>query len=476
MNVTNVSWLAFRDIIHRYSQVFRAAWGIRSELESPHRLPHEHEFQPAALALRDTPLHPAPRIAIATIIVLLTVAIGWATFGKVDVVATASGKIVPSGEVKMIQPQDTAVVLAIHVVNGQKVSKGQALIDLDATDALTSASEAQSQLAATSAEAARGRAMLKSIDQRSVPTLIAGADVDQSAISQQRRILAGEYADFSSTLHEMDAEIAQAQAGLHEAGEEIGKIEGTLPIEETKEKDYAELIVKGYVGKHDYYNEQQAVIQMRSALNEQRSKLIEMQAALDTATRKREAYIAQTRRTWLEKVQEDETKIAALAQDFAKARNHSRLMELTAPESGTVQQLAVHTVGGVVTPAQAVMIIVPDNRQLMIEATIDNGDIGFVKVGQPAEIKIEAFPFTRYGTLHGTIVQVANDAKQDENKNWVFTAQVTLPQDTIQVEDREINLTPGMTVTTEIKTDRRRVISYLLSPLIQHARESLHER
>ena len=114
----------------------------------------------------------------------------------------------------------------------------------------------------------------------------------------------------------------------------------------------------------------------------------------------------------------------------------------------------------------------------MVEATIDNQDIGFITTGQSAELKVEAFPYARYGVLHGTVVQVSNDAKQDDSdkKKWVFTTQVALPNDSMIIEGREIRLTPGMAITAEIKTGRRRIISYLLSPLIQHAEESLHER
>jgi len=471
-------WLATRDLTSRYARVSKAAWGMRASLDTPTRLKHETDFQPAALALRDTPIHPAPRYAMGSIVGLLIFALAWAIFGKVDVMATAQGKIVPNGDVKTIQSQDTAVVTAIHVTDGQAVKKGDVLVDLDATDPTSNASEAQSALASARDEAARGRALLEAIDNNRAPVLLPSPDRDAVDMATQNRVLAGEYADYSSTVQEMGAEIAQAAASLRENAAGIDKLEGTLPIEETKENDYAKLIVNGYVGTHDYYNEQQAVIQMKQDLIGQRAKLIETQATLDSAKRKRDAYIAQTRRTWLEKIQDDGTKADSSASDLAKARNHGRLMHLTAPVHGVVQQLAVHTIGGVVSPAETVMIVVPTSNQLMIEATIDNQDIGFINVGQPAELKVEAFPYTRYGVLHGTVAQVSNDAKQDDNdkKTWVFTAQVALPTNTMVIEGKQIRLTPGMTVTVEIKTGRRTIISYLLSPLIQHARESLHER
>ena len=478
MSAFRMRWLAMRDLISRYTRVFQVSWGMRGALDTPARLRHETEFQPAAIALRDTPIHPAPRWAMGLIVGLVTVAVAWSILGKIDVTATAEGKIVPNGEVKTIQSQETAVVTAIYVTDGQTVKQGDVLIDLDATDATSNASQAEAELNSARDEAARGRALLKAIDNHRTPVIEVSPERDADDLARQRHVLAGEYADYTSTLQQMAADIAQASASLDETSAEIVKLEDTLPLEETKENDYSKLAAKGFVGMHDYYNEKQAVIQMKENLVEQRAKLIETQATLDSTKRKRDAYVAQTRRTWLEKVQDDETKAASSASDLTKARYHTRLMHLTAPVDGTVQQLAAHTIGGVVSPAETIMTVVPTRNQLMVEATIDNQDIGFINTGQSAELKIEAFPYARYGVLHGTVVQVSNDAKQDDSdkKKWVFATQVALPTDSMTIEGRQIRLTPGMAITAEIKTGRRRIISYLLSPLIQHAEESLHER
>jgi len=472
---------AIDDLRRRYTQAFTVSWTIRHELDTISRLRHESEFLPAALALRDTPVHPAPRVVAGVIIGLLGVAVIWAAVGKVDVVASAPGKIVPNGEAKTIQSQDTAVVTVIHVKDGQKVRQGDPLIDLDATDAMTDASRAQSDLYSTRAEMARAQAMLDAIAHHHSPkmdaSLLPSSKSEQlSEQLSEQHILDGEYADYVSNLNKMNADIAQSQASLRETDDEISKLSYTLPIEQQKEKDYADLIVKGYVGRHDYYNEKQAVIQIQQDLAAQRDKHTEIMAALDSAVRKRDAYIDDVRRTWLEKIHDDDQKANELVQDLAKASQHRRLMHLTAPVDGTVQQLAIHTIGGVVTPAQTLMTIVPAGSNLLVEAIIDNQDIGFVREGQGAEIKVETFPFTRYGTLHGTVTEVSNDAKQDDKLGLIFTAEVALPRDTMQIDDRLIKLTPGMAVTAEIKTGRRRIISYLLSPLVEHVHESLHER
>jgi hemolysin D len=468
---------ALGDLRRRYTQVFSNAWGVRHELDAVPRLRYENEFLPAALALRDTPVHPAPRTTARVIMGLLTIAVIWASFGKVDVVASAPGKIIPSGDVKTIQSQEMAVVSAIYVKDGQRVKQGDVLVDLDATDAVTDATRALADLYATRDEIARAHAMLEAIDHHRVPKMQPDQLLGPKAeFESEQKVLEGEYADYTSNLSKMNADMAQSQASLHETEDEIEKLCSTLPIEQQKEKDYGDLIAKGYVGRHDYYNEQQAVIQIEQDLATQKDKRVEISAALDSATRKRDAYIDDIRRTWLEKIHDDDQKANELAQDLAKASDHRQLMHLTAPVDGTVQQLAVHTIGGVVTPAQTLMTVVPVGRNLLAEAIVDNQDIGFIKEGQRAEVKVETFPFSRYGTLHGTVMQVSNDAKQDDKLGLIFTVEVALPRDTMQIDDRTIQLTPGMAVTTEIKTGRRRIISYLLSPLVEHLNESMHER
>jgi membrane fusion protein, hemolysin D len=181
-----------------------------------------------------------------------------------------------------------------------------------------------------------------------------------------------------------------------------------------------------------------------------------------------------------------------------KARERTRVQVLTAPVDGVVQQLAVHTVGGVVTPAQPLMVIVPAESRLEIEAMVSNRDIGFIEPGQEAEIKVGTFNFTRYGLLHGRVLGISHDAvgKDDlqdpakdksqqsgvapkapgEEQGPVYAARISLDRTQMQVEDKMVSLSPGMAVTAEIKTGERRIISYLLSPLRKYKQDSLRER
>ena len=195
-----------------------------------------------------------------------------------------------------------------------------------------------------------------------------------------------------------------------------------------------------------------------------------------------------------------DAKAAGLSQDLIKAARKTGLQQLTAPVDGTVQQLAVHTVGGVVTPAQALLVVVPADSHLEIEATVSNRDIGFVRPGQTADIKVDTFNYTRYGLLHGKVEGVSADAvtpdKREDAPNAkptgldkegsaasdtgsrepVYSARVSLEKTTMVIDDQSTELLPGMAVTVEIKTGSRRMISYLLSPLLRYGHESMRER
>lgn len=174
---------------------------------------------------------------------------------------------------------------------------------------------------------------------------------------------------------------------------------------------------------------------------------------------------------------EAKTRAHSLSQELAKAETRTGQQTLTAPIDGVVQQLAVHTVGGVVTPAQQLMVIAPREGDLEVEAWIENKDIGFVNAEQNAEVKIEAFPFTRYGVIDGRVLTLSKDAVPIEKVGLVYTARVHLDKSTIRVENnKEVYLSPGMNVTVEIKTGQRRLIEYFLSPLLQAGRESVRER
>ena len=178
----------------------------------------------------------------------------------------------------------------------------------------------------------------------------------------------------------------------------------------------------------------------------------------------------------LDLLHESEQRAAALQQELSKAEQRNRLMHLTAPVDGTVQQLAIHTAGGVVTEAQPLMVIVPSNQPVEVEALLENKDIGFVRPGQEVEVKVDTFTFTKYGVVHGTVQSISDDAIEDERLGLVYSTRIQLKENSILVGSQQVPLTPGMSIRAEVKTDKRKVIDYFLSPLQQYVDESLAER
>jgi membrane fusion protein, hemolysin D len=228
----------------------------------------------------------------------------------------------------------------------------------------------------------------------------------------------------------------------------------------------------------DYLQFEQQRIDKAQELAGQRNKLRQDQAALAEAEKNYRALVSEFQQSKQTELALVETKAISLSQEVRKAGQKTELQKLVSPIDGVVQQLAVHTVGGVVTPAQPLLIVVPQDHPVEIEAQVENKDVGFVKEGQPVEIKVETFPFTLYGTIPGKVLSVSDDAipLDREKGGLVYASRVSMDRAVMQVEGKQIHLSPGMAVTVEIKTGQRRVIEYLLSPLLKSVKESLRER
>ncbi|ALY42162.1 HlyD family type I secretion periplasmic adaptor subunit [Pseudomonas aeruginosa] len=469
---------AQRELLQRYRRAWSHSWHNRAKLDTPLRSQHEVHFLPAALALQEQPVHPAPRYIQWAIMLFAALALAWACIGKIEVVATASGKVVPSGRSKVIQPSDVAVVKAIHVRDGQLVKAGELLVELDSNITGADVDRLKSDLLAAHIDSARAAALLDAIRQHTAPTslapLLPQASAEQQAAAQ--RWLEGQYLELRSSLEQIDAEIEERAAEIQAAQAWVGKLQESLPITRQLSADYRRLLEKAYVSKHAYLEKEQSRLDQERELAVQQAKVLELKASKKEAERRQQSVLAQTRRSMLDLQQTAEQKVAALNQELKKAEQRDRLTRLTAPVDGTVQQLAIHTNGGVVTEAQPLMVIVPSDQPVEVEAMLENKDIGFVRPGQAVEIKVETFTFTKYGIIHGTVLSVSDDAIEDERRGLLYSARIQLEENSLRVGDRNLPLTPGMAVRAEVKTDQRKVIDYFLSPLQQYVDESLEER
>lgn len=467
---------ALREFIGRYAQVFKAAWSVRATLDPPKRSQDETAFLPAHLELTDTPVSPASRWIMRAIMAFFCVALLWAIFGKLDIVAVAPGKTVVGSRTKVIQPAETAVVKRILVRDGQSVKRGQLLIELDATGTEADYEKADEALINARLTDLRLSSLAEALDSGKPPALAADERLPVARWTAAQRLATSQYEAFRAKQQNLEAAIAQRQAEIQTTQSLIEPLSESAKIATTRAKDYARLVKDQYVGRHEYLQREQERIAAERDLAAQRSRLVETRSALNGAREELHVLTADMRQQTLDGLSQAKDQVLQLAPEVEKTRQRDRLMQLRAPVDGTVQQLVVHTVGGVVTPAQALMAVVPDEEALEVEATVLNKDIGFVQPGQRVTVKIESFPYTRYGYLEGSVDSVSHDAARDEKMGLIFPARIKLRDATLLVDGATVRLTPGMNLSVEIQTGKRRVISYLLSPLQKHVDESMRER
>jgi hemolysin D len=464
--------------------------------ETVRRAETELAFLPAALEIVETPPSPIGRAIGVTVIGVFCLALLWASFGSVDIVATAPGKIVPSGRTKVVQPFETGVVRAIHARDGQKVKAGEVLIELDPTMTDAERDHLKSDLLSSQMEVARLRATVSG-NSDPAEALVPPEGASSSLIEMNRQLLASQVAEHHGKLAALDRQIKQKEAERESIKAAIAKLDATIPVLSQKVEIRKYLYEKDLGSKIVWLTDYQELIGLQQEVLVQKSRLQEAEAAVAALVETRAQTAAEYRRTRFEELTKAQEKAAGLAQDVIKAVKRTKLQALEAPVDGVVQQLSVHTIGGVVTPAQPLLVVVPLDSHLEIEAMVSNRDIGFVHEGQKAEIKIDTFSFTRYGLLHGEIINVSQDAitrdkpqdkpgdkvqgtefssSEPKGQEMSYAARVSLDRTQMQVEDKLVNLSPGMAVTVEIKTGSRRIIGYLLSPLIRYKQETLRER
>ncbi|MGI4813662.1 MAG: HlyD family type I secretion periplasmic adaptor subunit [Janthinobacterium lividum] len=466
---------ALGDLLRRYGSVFRTAWSIRHQLDTETRQSHELAFLPANLELIETPTHPAPRWAMRIIVALAAAILLIAIFGHLDIVAVTKGKLLPDERVKVIQPAITGVVRRILVEDGQRVQAGQLLMELDLNQATADTDKARLAKinAALAVERARALLAAQSSDRPIAMTPVAGVSPEQQ--SEAQRFAEGLYREYQDKLSSSQAELLRREAELDMTREEIGKLAATAPLARQQANEYKALATDKYVAQTDYFDKEQTALEQEHELAAQKNHAHELMEGLTEQRADIASITSQFRSTQLDDLDKATQQLEQSRNDEMKADTRQKLMSLTAPVAGTVQQLAIHTLGGVATAAQSLMEIVPDDA-VEVEANIQNKDIGFVRVGQTASVKIEAFPYTRYGYLAGKVISVSNDAVQDKKQGLTFPTRIRLPTNRIDVDGKWINLTPGMEVTAEIKTGTRSVAQYFLDPLMRTEMESMRER
>lgn len=488
----------------RHLSILRESWRRQNESERSARKRSDHEFLPAALEIMETPPSKGLRWLLLTMCTVFVVALVWSIIGRVDVVAVASGKTVPAGNVKVVQPLEIGAVRAIHVRNGQRVKAGQLLIELDPTMATADEAQSAQTLASAQLVQARNDALLSHLQGRST-RFAAPSGTPASVVATEQQYIRTAIAEYEAQMAGLRQSRAEKQAELAGADARIAKLQEAQPYIAKQLDAREELAAKGYYSKLKLLEYQQAAAEQAKEVAIERANADRARASIGTM----DAQIAQLReafgKTAVTALVDANDKAGLAGEELRKSEARRLYQKLRSPVDGVVQQLTVTTVGGVVQPAQALMVIVPCSsgtdggadqactNPIEVEAFVQNRDIGFVGVGQRVAVKLEAFNFTDYGLIDGTVEDISRDAidqnrapagsERDEagrpaQQGLVYAARIRLH---CSPGERPLSplcsrVGPGMAVQAEIKTGTRRIIQYLLSPIAKAMDEAGRER
>lgn len=407
-----------------------------------------HEFLPIVSEIQEEPLNPLGRTMFWTLITLILFAVLWLTFGKADVVVSARGKVIPDGEIKIIQPLDTGVIKKILVREGDLVKKGQTLMEIDTSTTQPQLTSLKANLEYINLERKRLNATTNG----------GSLGVVNSDSAQTQKGL------YKSSLADLNNQLQAKKMEMHGIDEEISNYKSQLSINLAKEKRMSD--VADIIAKNDLEKVRAENVEYRSKIQELKHQKSKLKEELD--------YIRSNFKTQnYNELADRDKKANELSANIKEIEFKKQQQNIVAPVDGYVNTLLVHTTGGVVTPAQKLVSIVPIDIPLVVKATVMSKDIGFIKEGMPVLIKVDTFDFQKYGMINGVVKKIAKDSVDDQKLGPIYDVYVTPLNKTLMVEGRETPISTGMSLTAEIKINKRRIIEFFIYPMIKYWNQAI---
>jgi hemolysin D len=447
--------------------------------------PEALDFAPGLLSIQESPPARLPRTVMYTVGLLFLILIVWAFFGKLDIIASAEGRLVPETYIKIVQPADAGIVQEILVKEGEQVKQGQVLMRMD------------TQLAKADAKTIGNDLALRSLQLRRIDAELAGTGFVRKRNDPENMFaqVEAQYRDhrssYTDALEQAQQSLSKTQHEYNSAREVLSKLEQITPILKQQADSYAAMGKDGYVSKMAVQDKQRDYLEKAQDLRAQQSTVASLEAAVNQS-KKQLAQITSKYRSDLQNERVDAGgQHRKLEQDWLKQEHKTGLLELKAPQSGIVKDIATHSVGTVVSPGTVLLSIVPEHEPLVAEIMIKNDDVGFVYLNQKVKVKLAAYPFAKYGMLEGEVIHIQADSYNDtqsqtsdqsqskdkqQTSTSVYKAIVSLSSQVLESEGRQLKLVPGMQVVAEINQGDRTVLEYLLSPVKKTLYESGHER
>lgn len=467
---------ALMDLFGRSRDALKHAKAQEKDAPVTLRDPDAYEFLPPVIALREQPASGAGKLVIRVMAVAVASFALWSWLGKLELVAVAPGKVVGVARTQTVQAPELAVVRAIKVAEGQRVKKGDVLIELDTAVVESSLEQAKTAMHAAMALAARHQSMLSSLKAGRFVGPEFDPRVPAAMVQAEMQVAKANFDDLQARLTQLDAEISLRDAQIESSRALLAKADAMSGLAHRRAEDLNALGREGFVSSHAVQDQEREKISFELDSKHLTARTEESRKVLAEARTRRVALQTEATRQASAGFADAMRQARLYEADVSKSTALGRRLTLTAPSDGVVQQLRIFTVGGVVKETQDLLNIAQGEDGLELEVVIKNQDIGFVHEGQPVTVKVETFPFTKYGTLSGSVRFVARDAVSDQDKGLIYTGRIKLNPIPAEGAGSGISLQQGMSVMAEIRTGERQVYEYFLSPILQARQESMRER
>lgn len=439
-------------------------------LQAVRSINDSYEFKPALCEIEEAPTSPLGRFMFWTIVSLIVVSCLWLFFGKIDIVVTARGIVIPEGDAKIIQPLETGIVKQIFVKEGDFVKKGQILVEIDASATDAQLSTAVKNLEHTKLEAKRLKA-----DGTSSEFSLSVTNPEMKEESEiQQRLHHENLTALQSEIAAKNNEITQLKMQINSA--EAQKRDYEFQLKNAREKERKLSEVADIIAYNNYLDAKEKSKSLEESFNRTDSEIRRLKSQIAGVQNEISRLNADFKARNLTTLSEVQKRINELEANREQVDFSNKNQKISAPCDGYIDKLMIHTTGGVVTPAQELIALTPAQMPLIIKAKVLNQDIGFIKEGMPVSVKIDTFDFQKYGILHGVVKSVSQNSIEDENFGQVYEIYVTPNEDTLVVNGQEQKISSGMTLSAEVEIGERRIIEFFIYPLIKYLDEGISVR
>jgi len=429
----------------------------------------KHEFKPLLVEIEEKPINPLGRSLLWIIIAIIFFGILWLYLAKVDVVVSARGKVVPTGDVKTVQPIETGVISRISVKEGDFVKKGQLLVEIDPSVTKTSLESKEKNLELLNLELARLKALIQN-----KPFEPDTTNYDRDMFATQKLIYDTTKREHGQQLDLIKQQKLQVEQQIESAKVDLHRLRQLFKNIKENENDLLKVI--DIIAKQDYDNIHKQAIEYKEQIQMKIHDIKQLHEKLNELSKKEFLTKQDYQNRLLDELTKKQKEARLLGAEIESIKFHNRKQFITSPVDGFVTKIMVHTIGGVVTPAEKLMFIVPKEAPLVVKALVLNKDIGFVKDGMRVELKIDTFDFQKYGIIDAIVTHVSNDAIDDKKLGPVYEVYVKPEKYYLMVNGEKEFLSPGMSVTAELKVGERRVINFFIYPLVKYLDEGMSVR